>query len=76
MFDGGHFALGIVRIDRHVRRRRNDSWSLSACRPGGPGHDTNPRSINFVGNVDVVGNVDILRNAGHVGNVGNVRLRL
>ena len=83
MFDRGDLAIGNVRIDRQLRRRRNGSGNRGACHRGndgghhgrgGPHGDAG--NINVVANVNCAGNVDVLGNAGHVGNVGNVRLRL
>ena len=67
MFDRGDVAIGNVRIDRQLRRRRNGSGNRGACHRGNDG--------NIIANVICAG-IDVLGNAGHVGNVGNVRLRL
>ena len=76
MFDRREFAVGNVRLDRDLRRRRNGGRNRGACHRGNNGPHGDPGNINVVGNVSYVGKFDILRNAGHVGNVGNVRLRL
>ena len=54
MFDGGDFAIDDVRIDRHLRRRRNGHGNCHACHRGN------------VGNVDVIGNVVGIGNVGNV----------
>jgi hypothetical protein len=73
MFDLGNCALGHVRIDRHLRRRRNDDGNRDASNVG----DVNiVRNVNVVGNIGDIRNVDNLRDAGNVGIVGNVRFRL
>jgi hypothetical protein len=76
MFDRGDLAIGNVRIDRQLRRRRNGSGNRGACHRGNDGPHGDAGNINIVANVNCAGNVDVLGNAGHVGNVGNVRLRL
>ena len=75
MFERGDVAIGNVRIDRQLRRRRNDSGSGGACHRGNNGSHGDAGNINIVANVNCAG-IDVLGNAGHVGNVGNVRLRL
>jgi hypothetical protein len=64
LLDLGNFAVGNVRIDRDLRRRRNGSRSRDARHRGN------------VGNINVVGNIGDIGNAGNDGVVGNVRLRL
>jgi len=61
MLDHWDFAIGNVRIDVNLRRRRNDNGN----RDGRNGR-----------NVDVVRNFDNLRNDGYGGIIRNVRLRL
>ena len=73
MFDRGDCALRNVRIDRDLRRRRNDNGNLD----GGNARDVNiVRNVDVVGNISDIGNVDHVRNAGNLGIVGNVRFRL
>ena len=72
MFDRGDFAIGTVRIDRHLRRRR----TAQRKHRRGVGHHGDAGNLDVVRNLGDVGSVDNLRNAGHVGIVGNVRLRL
>ena len=74
MFDRGDLAIGNVRIDRQLRRRRNDSGSGGACHRGNNGSHGDAGNINIVANVSPVGSVDNI--SGHLGNVRNVRLRL
>jgi hypothetical protein len=88
MSDRGDVAIGNVRIDRQLRRRRNGTRNRGACHCGNDGHhgDASHRgnngshgsagNINIIGNDGSDGNVDIPGNAEHVGNVRNVRLRL
>jgi len=73
MFDPGDCALGNVRIDRYLRRRRNDSGNRNG---GNVGNGNIVRNVAVVGNISDIGNVDNLRNDGNVGIVGNVRFRL
>jgi hypothetical protein len=61
MLDPGDYALGNVRIDLDLRRRRNDNGN---------------RDAGDIGNVNIVRDVDNLRDAGNLGIVGNVRFRL
>jgi hypothetical protein len=72
MFDRRDFAIGIVRIDRNLRRRRT---ARRKHRRNDEHHD-DTGNLDVVRNLGDVGSVDNLRNAGHVGLVGNVRLRL
>ena len=74
MFDRGDVAIGNVRIDRQLRRRRNGTRSRGTCHRGNNGPHGDTGNINIVGNDSSVGNVDNV--TGHLGNVGNVRLRL
>ncbi len=76
MFDCGDFAIGNVRIDRDLRRRRNSSRSRDARHRGNVRRHGNVGNVNVVGNLGDIGNADNFRNAGNVGTVGNVRLRL
>jgi hypothetical protein len=85
MSDGGDSALGNVRINRELRRRRHVGRNRGARhrgqfrRHGNVGHYDGVGDINVVnnfGDVRNAGNLGIVRSAGHVGNVGNVRLRL
>jgi hypothetical protein len=76
MLDLGNFAVGNVRIDRDLRRRRNGRRSRDARHRGNVGHHGNIGNVDVVGNVSDIGNVDNLRNAGNDGVVGNVRFRL
>jgi hypothetical protein len=69
MFDPGDCALGNVRIDRDLRRRRDGDGNRDA------GDGGNVGNVNVVGNISDIGNVDNLRNDGNVGIVGNVRFR-
>ena len=64
MLDRWDCALGNVRIDSDLRRRRNDNGSRDVG------------NVDVVGNISDVGNVDKFRDTGDVGIVGNVRFRL
>jgi hypothetical protein len=75
MLDLGNFAVGNVRIDRDLRRRRNGSRSRDA-RHGNVGNVNVVGNIVIVGNICDIGNVDDLRNVGNDRVVWNVRLRL
>jgi hypothetical protein len=70
MLDPRDFAIGNVRINRDLRRRRN----------GHGNHDVsdlaNVRNVHLVGTLGDIRTVDNLGHAGNVGHVGNVRLRL
>jgi hypothetical protein len=70
MFDCGDCALRNVRIDRYLRRRRNDNGSRDAGDGGNVGDHGDVWDVNIVRNVDNLGD------AGNVGIVGNVRFRL
>jgi len=72
MFDRGDCALGNVRIDRDLRRRRDGDGNRDA---GDVGNGNIVRNVDVVGNISDIGNVDNLRNDGNVGIVGNVRFR-
>jgi hypothetical protein len=61
MLDRRGLAIGNVRIDRNLRRRRNDNGN---------------RDRGNVGNISDIGNFDNLRDDGHFGIVGHVRFRL
>jgi hypothetical protein len=74
MFDRGDVAIGNVRTDRQLRRRRNGARNRATCHRGNNGPHGDSGNINIVGNVSSVGSVDNV--TGHVGNVGKVRLRL
>ena len=76
MLDPGDFAIGNVRIDRDLRRRRNGSRNRSARYRGNAGNVDLHGNVDIIGNVSDIGNVDNLRDAGNLGLVGNVRLRL
>jgi hypothetical protein len=70
MLDLRNFAIGNVRIDHDLRRRRNGSRSRDARHRGNVGHYGN------VGPIVIVGRIGDIGNAGHDGVVGYVRLRL
>jgi hypothetical protein len=73
MFDLGECPLGNVRIDRDLRRRRNDGGNRGGSNVG----DVNiGRNVDVVGNIGDIGNVDNLGDDGNVRIVGNVRFRL
>ena len=74
MFHRGDFAIGNVRIPRHLRRRRNGNGNRNhdACHRGNVRHH-DIGNIDVVGTLGDVGSVDVLWNAGNVGIVGNVR---
>jgi hypothetical protein len=73
MFDRGDRALGDVRINRYLRRRRNFNGNRNA---GDSGDLNIVRNVDVVGNIGDIRNVDNLRDDGNFGIVGNVRLRL
>ncbi len=70
MLDHWDFAIRNVRIDRNLRRRRNDNGNRDA------GDDGDVGNVDVVWNISDIGNYDNLRDDGHVGIVGNVRFRL
>jgi hypothetical protein len=71
MLDRWDCAIGNVRIDLDLRRRRNGNFDV-----GDAGNVNIVRNVDIVGNISDVGNVDNLRDAGNVGIVGNVWFRL
>ena len=76
MFDRGDCALGNVRFDRDLRRRRDGDGNRDAGDGGNVGNGNIVRNVNVVGNIGDIWNVDNLGNDGNVGIVGNVRFRL
>jgi hypothetical protein len=86
MFDRGDVAIGNVRIDRQLRRRRNGTRNRGACHcrndgQHGDGHhgDASHRGNNGpyvdAGYINIVGNVSCVGNVDILGNaehVGNV----
>jgi hypothetical protein len=70
MLDTRDFAIGNVRIDGDLRRRRRVNGNYGA-RDGG-----DIRNADVIGDVSDIRNVDDPRDAGNLGHVGNVRLRV
>jgi len=75
MLDLGDCAIGNVRIDRHLRRRRNGNGNGDAGDRGNVRRDGVLRYVH-AGNVDNIEHVDNLRDAANLRPVGNVRLGL
>jgi hypothetical protein len=77
MLDPGDCAFGNVRIDRDLRRRRNDNGNRSTGDGGVHGNagNVNVRNVDVIRNIRDLRNVDNLRDDGNIRVVGNVRLR-
>jgi hypothetical protein len=79
MLDRGDCAFRNVRIDRDLRRRRNDNGKRNTGDRGDHGSAGNViivRNVDLVRNIRDLRNIDDLRDDGNVGLVGDVRLRL
>jgi hypothetical protein len=74
MLDLGECPIGNVRIDRDLRRRRDDNGNGGAGDRANVGCHGGPRHVD-VGNVDNIEYLN-LRGAGNLRSVGNVRLGL
>jgi hypothetical protein len=76
MFDHRDRANVHVRIDRDLRRRRNDDGDRGARYRGNVGHDGDIKHDGNIGNVDINGNLVLVRDTGNLGHDWNVRFRL
>jgi hypothetical protein len=73
MLDRGDRAFRNVRIDRDLRRRRNDNGKRNT---GDRWDHGSAGNVIIVRNIDLVRNIRDLRDDGNVGLIGDVRLRL